>query len=62
MLVNTYLLRLIIKKKKKHTECNNKECPPREATVCGLCVNRPSWTLISWKVSGKIQVHVLVGT
>lgn len=38
------------------------ECPPRDATVCGLCVKSPSWTLISWNVSGKIHVHVLVGT
>lgn len=59
-----YSLQLLIYKNKKKlsTECNNIECPPRDATVCGFCVNSPSWTLISWNVSGKIQVHVLVGT
>ncbi|KAE9528221.1 hypothetical protein AGLY_012643 [Aphis glycines] len=33
------------------------QCPPRDATDCGLCVTTPSRYFISWYVSGRIHVH-----
>lgn len=47
---------------KIYTESNNIEWPPRDAIVCGLYVTCPSWTFISLNVSGKIHVHLFVGT